>query len=123
MAVFRFIIDEYLNLNKMSNDCIIEISEFTLSYNGMYNVEFEYEDRNYFFPIYLPIDRLLKIIENEKLSLEDLEKTSIHICKKSTLQFKVFNDESNNLRFYNHPETEYWQSEGLFLRDVQLKEI
>jgi hypothetical protein len=110
----------------MQGDRIIEISEFSLSYDGMFKVGFNYEGRDYFKPIYLAIEMLLKIIEREKLSHEDLQSINSFdeapVFKKSTLLIEVFIEaESEEISFLTSEESEHLQDCGYYLIAVELK--
>lgn len=107
----------------MKEEQIIEINNFTLFYDGMFRIAFNYAGKSYKKPIYLnPID-LLQMIENEPILKNDLE--GIHFdgvkIKNTTLMLKAFIEDEEVKGFMTSDYGEDYQDQGYYLLDCEVK--
>ncbi|RLD62775.1 MAG: hypothetical protein DRJ01_05410 [Bacteroidetes bacterium] len=80
----------------------IEINKFSISYDGMYNVEFEYNNKAYNFHIFLSHDMLIKLLENEGIPFEDAKCMDFFDAtkfEKSTLLFDIYSKDNGAISF------------------------
>ena len=109
---------------------IIEIKKFKIYYDGMYNIEFEYNNKAYHFHIYLSYAMLVKLLENEGILLEDtklMEFSRSMKFEKSTLLFTIYKENNEGISFRTSDfSDEYFGYEisghGLYLIDCSIKD-
>ncbi len=91
----------------------IRINEFTLSYYGIYIIEFEYKNRRYKFNFYLPLFDLFKIIQNENLDVENFKEDFDfrHTFTKTILEFDIFEEKNEKVVFINSELGEYCEEQ------------
>ena len=83
----------------MIGDRIIEINTFKLFYDGLFLLEFEYNNDKYYLKPYLTPEMLLKIIQKEGFddSIQSLDFYSKGVTfTKTNLLFDTFNYLNNN---------------------------
>ncbi len=108
---------------------IIEIKKFKIYYNGMYNIEFEYNNEVYHFRIYLSYAMLVKLLENEGIPLDTklMEFANSIKFEKSTLLFTIYRKNNERISFSTSDfSDEYFGYEnsghGLYLIDCSIKD-
>ena len=108
----------------------IEIKNFGISYDGMYNIEFEYNNETYNFHIYLSHAMLIKLLENEGIPLENTKLMDFwHTTKfeKSTLLFTICIKDNGYISFSTSGfSDEYFgyemSGQHLYLVDCSIKD-
>lgn len=108
----------------MFGDRIIEINTFKLFYDGLFLLEFEYNNDKYYLKPYLTPEMLLKIIQKEGFddSIQSLDFYSKGVTfTKTNLLFEVFDGHNNKIRFLSSVEAEDYQEFGLYLINCKIK--
>lgn len=100
----------------------IQIRNFTISYDGVYHINFSYDGMSYTKPICLPPSVFIKMLEIEgKLSTPYINITDDPITfEKVEVTLTVFKTATNELTgFYTSELAEGWQDHGLCLIDLE----
>jgi hypothetical protein len=114
------------------DDRTIEINQFKLLYDGLFKIEFEYNEKKCRECLYLTPSMLLKTLKNEGLEdadaiqkfhlfSDDLIVEGINFSK-TTLLFRVFDEEDDEISFLTSQRAEHYQNVGLYLIDCEIKE-
>lgn len=105
----------------------IEINNFTLSYNGMFRLAFNYEGENFQKPIYLNPMELFQIIENEANLKNNLDEQNPTInvvgveIKNTTLILQAWIKNDKITGFLTSAIAEDYQDKGYYLLECNAK--
>lgn len=111
----------------MFSDKIIEVNNFKLSYDGLFYAEFEYAKNKYTQKIYLTPQMFFKILHNEGLDKIDFIQSLDFYSKgveffKTTLLFRVFNEENEKISFLTSEEADHYHDFGFSLVHCEIKD-
>jgi len=104
----------------------LSTNNFTLSYDGLFSVRFEYQGKMYHKHIYLAPEMLFEMMLREGYtSKEDVKSLDfgqgVHFSK-SIVVFEVFEEEEDgSISFSTSEEAEHYQDSGHYLINCKLK--
>lgn len=106
----------------------IEISSFILTYDGIYKINFEFENHKYFFQLFIEPWQLIKLIENEGL-IDIIKQDDFYFSKvefsRTTLEFSVYikekGKEGTRLNFCDSQSAEHYVDLGFYFVDCKIK--
>jgi len=103
----------------------ISTNNFTLSYDGLFSVRFEYQGKMYHKHIYLSPEVLFEMMLREGYTTkEDVASLDfgqgVHFSK-SIVVFEVFEEEDGSISFLTSEEAEHYQGSGHYLINCKIK--
>lgn len=110
----------------MEKETTISITNFTLYYDGLYVVSFEYQGRTIRQDIYLTPAMLHQILLRETYKSPEevaaLDFFSGVLIKNTTLEFTAFEEEDGSIAFLTSQEAEHYQDKGIYLVECRVLE-
>lgn len=108
----------------MANHKKIEIQDFTICYNGIYTIKFEYQNKLYREYVYITPNMLFKLIENEKLDDKNLNSEllleGINFTKTS-IYFNVFEDSNGEIGFITSELADVYQEFSIYMIEFEIE--